>query len=109
MLSFLQLFGNNGDGDPHPEYDCNTKKMRFKYHAVDEDTIMTGDLESQSVLSWKDKLLGGKSGESAFDRSAPNVGCENNFELLEGDVNTTLIDGVPAITFFDHIKEILFR
>ncbi|MBA0701304.1 hypothetical protein Goari_027473 [Gossypium aridum] len=70
---------------------------------------MTGDLESQSVLSRKDKLLGGKSSESALDRSTPNVGCENDFELLEGDVNTTHIDGVPAITFSDRIKEILFR
>ncbi|MBA0745676.1 hypothetical protein Gogos_008246 [Gossypium gossypioides] len=85
------------------------KKVRFKYHAVDEDTTMTEDLKSQSVLSWKGKLLGGKSGESALDRSTPNVGCENDFELLEGDVNTSLIDGVPAITFSNRIKEILFR
>ncbi|MBA0807918.1 hypothetical protein Gohar_023693 [Gossypium harknessii] len=109
MLSSLQLSGNHGDGDPHSESDRNTKKVRFKDHDVDEDTTMTGDPESQSVLSRKDKLLGGKSGESALDRSTPTVGCENDFELLEGDVNTTHIDGVPAITFSDRIKEILFK
>ncbi|PPS16567.1 hypothetical protein GOBAR_AA04016 [Gossypium barbadense] len=83
MLSFLQLFGNNRDGDPHPEYDRNIKKVRFNDHAVDVDEDR--DLESQSVLSWKDKLVGAQSGESALDRSTPNVGCENDFELLEED------------------------
>ncbi|MBA0658956.1 hypothetical protein Goklo_011128, partial [Gossypium klotzschianum] len=63
MLSSLQLSGNHGDSDPHPEYD---RKTNF----------------------W-----GGKFGESALDRSTPNVGCENDFELLEGDVNTTHIYG----------------
>ncbi|KAH1128922.1 hypothetical protein J1N35_000300 [Gossypium stocksii] len=109
LSSSLQLSDNNGDGDPHLEYDRNTKKVRLKDSVVDEDTTMTRDPESQPVLSWKDKLLRGKSSESALDRSAPNVGCENDFELLKGDVNTTLIDGVSTITFSDRIKEILFR
>ncbi|MBA0699332.1 hypothetical protein Goari_000980, partial [Gossypium aridum] len=34
---------------------------------------------------------------------------DNDFELLEGDVNTTIIDSVPAIALSDHIKDILFR
>ncbi|KAH1081558.1 hypothetical protein J1N35_021319 [Gossypium stocksii] len=76
---------------------------------VPEDNIMVKDPKSQSVLSWKDKLLGGKSGETVLDRSDPIMECENDLDLLEGDVKTTLIDGVPAITFSDRIKEIHFR
>lgn len=79
----MQFSGNHRDGDPHPESDRNTKKVRFKEHLVEEDTIMAGDPDSQSVMSWKDKLLGGQTVEFALDRSVPIAGSENDFELLE--------------------------
>ncbi|KAH1114111.1 hypothetical protein J1N35_007489 [Gossypium stocksii] len=40
--------------------------------------------------------------------SAP-AGNENDLELLKGDVNTSIIVGVPAIKFLDRVKEILFK
>ncbi|KAK8360145.1 hypothetical protein V6Z12_A04G142800 [Gossypium hirsutum] len=104
-----QFSGNNGGGDPHPESDRNTKKVRFKDNLVEEDITIDGELDPKPTSSWKDKLLGGLTGISGLDYIAPIEGSDNDFELLEGDVNRTTIDGVPAITFSDRIKNILFR
>ncbi|KAK5803305.1 hypothetical protein PVK06_030950 [Gossypium arboreum] len=109
MLSNSQFSSNDGDGDPHPESDRNTKKVRFKDNLVEEDTIMDRDPNPKLTLLWKDKLLGGLTVDSALDCSAPTEGSNNHLRLLEGDVNTTIIDGVPAITFSNRIKDILFK
>ncbi|PPS16473.1 hypothetical protein GOBAR_AA04124 [Gossypium barbadense] len=109
MLSNSQFSSNDGDGDPHPESDRNTKKVRFKDNLVEEDTIMDRDPNPKLTLLWKDKLLGGLTVDSALDCSAPTEGSNNDLRLLEGDVNTAIIDGVPAITFSNRIKDILFK
>ncbi|MBA0709189.1 hypothetical protein Golax_024242 [Gossypium laxum] len=83
--------------------------MRFKDNSVEGDTIMAVDPDSQPTMSWKGKLLGGHAIVSDLDRSVPSAGSDNDFEFLEGDMNTIIIDGVHAITFSDRIKDILFR
>ncbi|MBA0573727.1 hypothetical protein Golob_000989, partial [Gossypium lobatum] len=70
---------------------------------------MAVDPDPQLTISWKDKLLGGHTVVSDSDYSVLSAKSDNDFELLEGDVNTTIIDGVPAITLSDHIKDFLFR
>lgn len=60
-------------------------------------------------MSWKDKLLGNQDDFTDSVRAVPSVVNENEFELLEGDVNTSIIDGIPATEFSDRIKEILFK
>ncbi|PPR82721.1 hypothetical protein GOBAR_AA37993 [Gossypium barbadense] len=70
---------------------------------------MGGDPDPKPTLSWKDKLLGGSTGESGLDHIVPAEGSNNDFEFLEGDLNTTTIDGVLAITFSNRLKNILFR
>ncbi|KAG8472739.1 hypothetical protein CXB51_034646 [Gossypium anomalum] len=70
---------------------------------------MGGELDPTLSLSWKDKLLGGSIGETDPDSTVPAEGNDNDLELLEGDVNTTTIDGVQAITFSDRLKNLLFR
>ncbi|MBA0752034.1 hypothetical protein Gogos_000914 [Gossypium gossypioides] len=55
------------------------------------------------------QTLGGHTVVSDSDRSVLSARSDYDFELLEGDVNTTIIDGVPAIAFLDRIKDILFR
>ncbi|KAG8488375.1 hypothetical protein CXB51_016356 [Gossypium anomalum] len=109
MLFSCAIFRQQWDGDLHLESDRNTKKVRFKEYLVEENTTMARDSDSQPVMSWKDKLLGGQTIESTLDCSVPIAGNENDFELLKGDVNTTIIDGVPVVTFSNHIKDILFR
>ncbi|MBA0873423.1 hypothetical protein Goshw_001938 [Gossypium schwendimanii] len=85
------------------------KKKRFKDNYVEGDTSMAVDPDPQLTISWKDKLLGGHTVVSDSDRSVLSAKCDNDFELLERDVNTTIIDGVPAIALSDHIKDIFFR
>lgn len=109
MLSSSQLSGDNEDGETHPDNDRNTKKVRFKDNLVEDDISMDGDPAPEENLSWKDKLLGGSSGELSPNRIAFSEGSDIDFELLEGDVNKTILDGVPAISFSDRLKNILVK
>ncbi|KAK5772409.1 hypothetical protein PVK06_048697 [Gossypium arboreum] len=104
-----QLSGNDGEGDPHPDGGRNTKKVRFKDSVVEEDISMAVDPEPQQIISWKDKLLGNHVDAPTSDRVMTTEGNDNDFELLEGDVNTSIIDGIPAIEFSSRIREIFFK
>ncbi|MBA0600217.1 hypothetical protein Gorai_006412, partial [Gossypium raimondii] len=55
----MQNSGNNGDGDPHPDGDRNTKQVRFKERLVEEGSSMAVDPDPPPNLLWNDKLLGG--------------------------------------------------
>lgn len=46
-------------------------------------------------MSWKDKLLGRNDGASGSDHFASSEGSDKEFELLERDVNTSIINGIP--------------
>ncbi|KAK8345625.1 hypothetical protein V6Z12_A07G161600 [Gossypium hirsutum] len=111
MLSSSQLSGNNGDGVSHSESDRNTKKVRFKDNIVEDDIGINtgGDPDPTPSLLWKDKLLGGSISGIDPDSTVPTEGNDNDLEFLEGDVNTTTIDGVPTITFSDCLKNLLLR
>ncbi|KAK5842496.1 uncharacterized protein LOC108481591 [Gossypium arboreum] len=109
MLSTLQNFDNGGEGVAHPDDDRNTKKVRFKVNGVEEDTSMAVDHEPQPSMTWKEKLLGVHGAASESVRDGPSVDNENEFELLEGDVNMSIIDGIPVIDFSGRVKEILFK
>ncbi|KAH1083704.1 hypothetical protein J1N35_023465 [Gossypium stocksii] len=89
----MQSYSNNGDGDPCPDGDRNTKKVRF----------------NEGFDGEKDKLLGGGAVISGLDCNVSNEGSKSEFELLEGDVSTTMVNGIPAFAFSGHIKEILFK
>ncbi|KAH1131018.1 hypothetical protein J1N35_002396 [Gossypium stocksii] len=108
MLSTSQVSGNDGGGSDHLDDDRNTKKVRFKERNVEEVTTMAVDPESQLNISWKEKLLGGPTGAAAAHEEA-SMGIELDFELLEGDIKTSVVDGIPAIDFSDQVKEILFK
>ncbi|KAK5813290.1 hypothetical protein PVK06_028738 [Gossypium arboreum] len=66
-----------------------------------------------STPSWKDKLLGGASISIEMDRDLflSGIDDDNNgdFDLLDDDVQTSIINGMPTISFSDQIKEILFK
>ncbi|MBA0561535.1 hypothetical protein Golob_018354 [Gossypium lobatum] len=83
----MQNFGNDGDGDPPPDWDQNTKNVRFNEGFDEEAAAMAVDSNPTLNLSWKDKLLGGKS----------------------RDVSMTMVNGIPTIAFSGRIKEILFK
>ncbi|PPR85941.1 hypothetical protein GOBAR_AA34750 [Gossypium barbadense] len=62
---------------------------------------MAVDHEPQPSMTWKEKLLGSHGAASESVRDGPSADNENEFELLEGDVNMSIIDGIPAIDFLD--------
>ncbi|XP_040950683.1 uncharacterized protein [Gossypium hirsutum] len=70
---------------------------------------MAVDPDLSPKLSWKDMLLGGEASPSVSDRNGSSEGRENDFELLEGDVSTAMVDGMPTIAFSERIKIILFK
>ncbi|XP_016675865.1 uncharacterized protein [Gossypium hirsutum] len=109
MLSSSQFSDNDGEGVPHSDGDRNTKKVRFKESVAEEDISMAVDTEPQQIISWKDKLLGNHVDGPISDRLMTPEGNDNDFVLLDGDVNTSIIDGIPAIEFSDRIKEIFFK
>lgn len=67
---------------------------------------MLVDGSTVPLTSWKEKLMGppfrsvenGKAGDGMED-----------FDLLEGDVSISLLNGSPSIKFSDKIYQILFR
>lgn len=45
------------------------------------------------------KIAGGHGVAFEFDQDVPSAWNENEFELLEGDINTSIIDGIPGSIF----------
>ncbi|PPR89387.1 hypothetical protein GOBAR_AA31300 [Gossypium barbadense] len=76
---------------------------------VIEETNMVVDSEQQPMMSFKDKLLG--CGVASSDGNpARNLGRnEGDLEILDGDMNTSMVNGIPAIAFSERIKDILFK
>ncbi|KAG8475227.1 hypothetical protein CXB51_032054 [Gossypium anomalum] len=84
--------------------DRNTKKVRFKEAVSGEETNMAVDSDQQPMMSFKDKLLGG-------DLTHTDYPTRNECDLVlrDGDVNMSMVNGIPAIAFSDRIKDILFK
>ncbi|KAK5825759.1 hypothetical protein PVK06_020624 [Gossypium arboreum] len=51
-------------------------------------------------ISWKNKVLG---------RGVLDYGREEDFELLDGDVTRSTVNGIPVINFSERVQQILFR
>ncbi|XP_016752756.1 uncharacterized protein [Gossypium hirsutum] len=70
---------------------------------------MVVDFDQQPILSFNDKLLGGGVAfpdgnlEGNLDKN------ESDFELMDGDVNKSMVNGIPTIDFSDRIKDLLFK
>ncbi|MBA0751938.1 hypothetical protein Gogos_000825, partial [Gossypium gossypioides] len=99
------------DGDGSRTYvDRNTKKVHFKEENGEEITDMLVESGPSPILSWKDKLLGNKSGASnklGLDNSG--AGADEDLEFLEGDIYRSIVNGIPAIDFSKRIQQILFK
>ncbi|XP_017620776.1 uncharacterized protein LOC108464989 [Gossypium arboreum] len=95
--------------NPYDDGDRNTKKVRFKDVEGTEETCMVVDSEQQPMMSFKEKLLGG--GVASPDRNlARNLGRDDGgLEILDGDMNTSMVNGISAIAFSERIKDILFK
>ncbi|KAG8501637.1 hypothetical protein CXB51_004070 [Gossypium anomalum] len=98
-----------GDGS-RLEADRITKKVRFKGGTDEEAIDMMVESGLSPKLSWKDKLLGTKSGVSDKEESgSSSIDSEEDIEILEGDIHRSIVNGIPAIDFSERIQHILFK
>ncbi|KAA3460126.1 reverse transcriptase [Gossypium australe] len=105
----LQLEVVDRDGS-QMENDRNTKKVRFKEGTAEADTNMTDELAPSPKISWKDKLLGTNPDVSREEEVNPGGGTnEDDIEFLEGDIQRSVVNGIPAIEFSERIQQILFK
>ncbi|KAH1045477.1 hypothetical protein J1N35_036261 [Gossypium stocksii] len=74
---------------------------------------MVVDLHLPSAPSWKDKLLGRDPAPSMMDHNVSSFGRDRendgDFDLLAGDMQITIVNGVLAISFSNRVKEIMFK
>ncbi|PPS17624.1 hypothetical protein GOBAR_AA02950 [Gossypium barbadense] len=96
------------DGVLCSDEDQNTKKVRFKEGVEKEIAVMAVDPDLSPKLTGKDMLLG-EASRSEPDRNGSSEGRDNNFDFLEGNVSTDMVDGMPSIAFSERIKNILFK
>ncbi|MBA0860428.1 hypothetical protein Goshw_017641 [Gossypium schwendimanii] len=66
------------------------------------------DGDGDPRLDWDQNTKNVRFNEG-FDEEAAAMGSESEFELLEGDVSMTMVNGIPTIAFSGRIKEILFK
>ncbi|XP_040967093.1 uncharacterized protein [Gossypium hirsutum] len=129
---------NGDDGDLHSIEDRTTKKVRFKdwVGKTSEDLIVDPNLNVES--SWKDKLMRGVPNNpmmvhydhatnsaaivdeatsvclTLFQDIAPlanrrDSASDGDINLLADDVKVSIVNGIPAISFSDRVKEILYK
>ncbi|KAH1114372.1 hypothetical protein J1N35_007750 [Gossypium stocksii] len=100
-------YGTNKN--PCDDGDRSTKKVRFKEAVDGEETNMVVDSNKQLRMSFKDKLLGGgvDSSDGNLVRSLEKNECD--FEILDVDVKTSMVNRISAFTFLDRIKDLLFK
>ncbi|KAA3460138.1 GroES-like zinc-binding alcohol dehydrogenase family protein [Gossypium australe] len=98
------------DKDSRMEEDRTTKKVRLKDGANEEVMIALVENDSRPKISWKDKLMGTDSSQ-LYDRRSESPPQENteDFELTEGDIRTSVVNGTPAIDFSERIHQILLK
>ncbi|XP_016715514.1 uncharacterized protein [Gossypium hirsutum] len=104
---------NRDVGDPRSIEDRTTKKVRFKDGLEDDSVDMIVDSVISPTPSWKDKFLGRESASFELERDVSAVGvddgCNGDFDLLTDDVQISIVNGIPAINFFDRVKDILLK
>ncbi|MBA0765110.1 hypothetical protein Gotri_014364 [Gossypium trilobum] len=66
---------------------------------------MVVDTMTTPTLSWKDLVLGNKSdGQKVVDEINP---LDKDFALQDGDVNKSIVNGIPSISFLERIHQLL--
>ncbi|KAA3469259.1 LINE-1 reverse transcriptase isogeny [Gossypium australe] len=107
IISLPEAF--NGGGS-QAVADPNTKKVRFKEGVGEEGMDMMIEYDSSPKISWKDKLLGDKSGSSGEGNIDPfRDESTDDLDFLEGDIRRSVVNGTPAIDFSERIQQILFK
>ncbi|XP_017636648.1 uncharacterized protein LOC108478683 [Gossypium arboreum] len=80
------------------------KKVRFREKEEEPSNDMMIELSSDQPTSWRDMLVGqsSKNGSNGLDE-------KEAFDILEGDIQRTVVNGVPSITFSERIHQIFIQ
>ncbi|KAK5772306.1 hypothetical protein PVK06_048591 [Gossypium arboreum] len=79
-------------------------KIHFRDKDGNRGNDMVMDLSAEQISSWKDKLV---SQSSKFNRNGLEE--KEDFDLLEGDIQKSIVNGIPYIEFLDQIHQILIK
>ncbi|MBA0550052.1 hypothetical protein Golob_021032, partial [Gossypium lobatum] len=80
------------------------KKVRFRGEDVDTMSNMMIDTTLEKPISWKDMLVG-QSSKDSFNV----LEGKDDLDILDGDIQKSLVNGVPSISFSDRIHKILIQ
>ncbi|KAH1074554.1 hypothetical protein J1N35_026882 [Gossypium stocksii] len=100
----MSSLSKNSSSDKSIVEELIPKKVRFRRKDVDTSSDMMVDLSSEQHVSWKEKLVG-QHPKDSLNRLEER----EDLEILEGDVQKSLVNRVPAITFPDRIHQILIQ
>ncbi|XP_016752428.1 uncharacterized protein [Gossypium hirsutum] len=97
------LCENDGLGKPIGE-ELIPKKVRFREKVEEPSNDMMIELSSDQPTSWRDMLVSqsSKNGSNGLDE-------KEAFDILEGDIQRTVVNGVPSITFSERIYQIFIQ
>ncbi|MBA0819747.1 hypothetical protein Gohar_025648 [Gossypium harknessii] len=70
---------------------------------------MAVDSEPKPMLSWKDRLLGGRYEGSKASDAWSRLSEDDDFELLDGNITRSLINDIPTISFSERINQLLIK
>lgn len=80
------------------------KKVRFRDKADDDIQFLLVDPSPITATSWKDKLLG-RSSSSSIEESED----DDDLELREGNIQISIVNGIPSIVFSERLHQILIK
>ncbi|PPS02926.1 hypothetical protein GOBAR_AA17745 [Gossypium barbadense] len=80
------------------------KKVRFKDKKDGMSNDMVVEMISEQPTSWRDMLVVHSSNDG-FN----NSGEKDTIDIVEGDIQKSVVNGVPSITFSDRIHQIFIQ
>lgn len=96
------LSENSRLGDA-PMEDLIPRKMRFREGDESFYDEVNSIMPAVSKISWKNTFLG------VSGLVAASLDEIQYFEILEGDVRRSIVNGMPSIEFFNRINQILIK
>lgn len=94
------LFQNSHPEDVSME-DLISKKVRFREDKEDAKVGADPVMIATAKVSWKDKLIG------SSNSLGNGIEEKDDFEILDGDIQRSVVDGTPSIEFSERINQIL--
>ncbi|KAH1032874.1 hypothetical protein J1N35_045048 [Gossypium stocksii] len=100
-----KYFGMEHDGSDEGEL-ANRATKKVRIHDIEENrgAVMEATTNSGKTFSWKDRLIGTGLYPNVETTHARGLEEKDDFELSEGDVERSAINGVPSIKFSERVN-----